>query len=185
MFGLLNRLLRSTRLPPVSWLRCLYSHCAANLSLSMLHVPTSSANKLPARARVQQSFWSILGSASYRLATEQLLCHIVRGGVLHRRQNIGPLLIACLMKYAMRFTTHLYINNPSQTRSLFSTRMVAFSCTWRKQLSCQLSMTDQTKPLVSSPYLRRQLVYFLSLTVWMIRINPGSLALVLLAAYIS
>ena len=56
----------------------------------------------------------MLDCASQRLATEQLLCHMVRGGVLYDKQNIIPILIAWLMEYAIRTTTNLWINNPSQ-----------------------------------------------------------------------
>ena len=49
----------------------------------------------------------MLDCASQRLAIEQLLCLMVRGGVLHDKQTIISVLIACLMVYAMPATTNL------------------------------------------------------------------------------
>ena len=53
------------------------------------------------------------------LAIKQLLCHMLRGGVLYDKQSINLLLIAYLMECALRLTTNVYTNNlPEQDCSL-------------------------------------------------------------------
>lgn len=68
----------------------------------------------------------MLDCASQRLAIEQLFHDIVQGDVLCDKQDIILILIACLIEYAMRSSTNIYINKPLRLRLLFSTNMVAF-----------------------------------------------------------